>query len=62
MEYLLYGLAKGETEAYMEDLLLVTTDRTNIEKVKALATEDGFHSFRETTYNGEAPDFARVIR
>ena len=60
-EYIVYGLAKGETRDYMTELLLVTTDPANIEKVKKLARADGFHSFRVSTFNGEAPDFTKTV-
>jgi hypothetical protein len=65
-EILIYGLERGETRDYMEDLLanFVEDDKaaSNIEKVKAAASAQGFHSFRIAYYNGEAPDFAAAIR
>lgn len=60
-EYIIYGLAKGETRDYMSTLLLATTDPANIEKVKQLAGAEGWHSFRVATYNGEAPDFIKTL-
>lgn len=64
-EILIYGLPKGETRDYMEDLLACfpKTDKaaSNIEKVKAAASAQGFHSFRVTGYNGEAPNFAKAV-
>lgn len=60
-EYIIYGLAKGETRNYMETLLLATTDPAHIEKVKELASVDGWHSFRVSTFNGEAPDFIKTL-
>ena len=60
-EYLLYGLAKGEGQQYMESLLLNTTDEKNIERVKVLASKDGYHTFRVATYNGEKPNFIGAI-
>jgi hypothetical protein len=45
-ETLLYGLPKGATERYEEVLLLTNATAEKIEKVKALAARDGFHSFR----------------
>jgi hypothetical protein len=61
MEYLLYGLAKNTAESYMEDLLLCTENEDDIETVKELASEQGFHSFRVATYNGEKPNFANSL-
>ena len=64
-EILIYGLKQGETRDYMEDLLacFAVTDKaaSNIEKVKAAASAQGFHSFRIAGYNGEAPDFVKAV-
>jgi hypothetical protein len=61
-EYLLYGLAKGETRDYMETLLLSGANTlAEVEKVKPLAIDAGFHSLRVATYNGEAPNFAKAV-
>jgi hypothetical protein len=65
MEILIYGLPKGETRGYMEDILAnfnhgVNT-QANIENVKAAASAQGWHSFRVATYNGEAPNFAKAV-
>ena len=64
-EILIYGLPKGETRDYMEDLLACfpVTDKTaqNVEAVKAAASAHGFHSFRVTGYAGEAPNFAKAV-
>ena len=64
-EILIYGLPKGETRGYMEDLLACfpATDKaaSNVEAVKAAASAQGFHSFRIATYNGEAPNFAKAV-
>lgn len=61
-EFLLYGLEQGETRDYMETLLLSGAKTLQeIERVKALATDSGFHSFRVATYNGEAPNFAKAV-
>jgi hypothetical protein len=64
-EILIYGLPKGETRDYMEDLLACfpVTDKAaqNVEAVKAAASAQGFHSFRITTYSGEAPNFAKAV-
>ena len=65
MEILIYGLPKGETRNYMEDLLanFPVTDKAaqNVENVKAAASAAGFHSFRVATYNGEAPNLAKAL-
>jgi hypothetical protein len=65
-EILIYGLPKGETRDYMEDLLVCFNDgantAANIDKVKAAATAAGFHSFRIAAYNGEAPNFAKAVQ
>jgi hypothetical protein len=60
-EYLLYGLAKGETREYMASLLVVTTNPQDIAKVRELASAEGWHSFRESTYKGEAPNFINTL-
>lgn len=62
MEILIYGLSKEATERYQEDLL--STQCKTEQDIKALiakATEHGFHSFRVTTYNGEAPNFVKSL-
>jgi len=62
MEILIYGLEKDETRDYMESLLATNCKtQSDIEKVKAVASAAGFHSFRVTTYNGEAPNFAKAV-
>ena len=60
--YLLYGLAKGDTERYME-ILLCTVCKTlkDIDKVKRLAKSDGFYSFRVVKDKLEMPDFVGTI-
>lgn len=60
-EYLLYGLAAGETERYREVMLLSNgRSPADVERVKTVASKDGWHSFRTSTYNGEAPDFSKI--
>lgn len=66
MEILIYGLKQGETREYMEDLLacfkVTANAAANIEKVKAAASAQGFHSFRVTGFNpNAAPNFAAAI-
>lgn len=64
-ELLIYGLPKGETRDYMEDLLACfatgANNDSNIAKVKAAAAAQGWHSFRIATYNGDAPNFAKAV-
>lgn len=64
-EILIYGLKQGEHRDYMEDLLACFKDgantEANIERVKAAAGAQGFHSFRVTSYAGQAPNFVAVI-
>jgi len=64
-EIIIYGLPQGETRDYMETLLANFKDSantaSNIERVKAAASAQGWHSFRVATYNGEAPNFAKAV-
>lgn len=64
-EILIYGLERGETRGYMETLLANFKDgvntASNIDKVKAAASAQGWHSFRVATYNGTAPNFAKAV-
>jgi len=61
--YLLYGLENGENRPYMETLLLSCgKSMEDVNKVKCLASKDGFHSFRVATHiDGEMPDFTKAI-
>ena len=62
-EILIYGLECGETRDYMENLLSTNCKSAeDIEKVKAAAAAQGWHSFRIAYYNGEAPNFAKAVR
>lgn len=65
-EILIYGLPKGETRDYMEDLLACfpVTDNaaSNVEAVKAAASVQGFHSFRVAGFvPGTKPNFAAAV-
>jgi hypothetical protein len=65
-EILIYGLPKGETRDYMEDLLACfqVTDKAaqNVEAVKAAASAQGFHSFRIAGFvPGTKPNFAKAV-
>jgi len=62
-ETVLYGLPEGSTERYEEVLLLTNATPETIERVKALAARDGFHSFRVAEINlSTPPDFTKTIR
>jgi len=61
-ETVLYGLPKHATERYDEELLLTNATPELIEKVKALATKDGFHSFRVAEIDlSVAPNFKKAL-
>lgn len=61
-EILIYGLAKDSTERYQEDLLSTNCKtEQDIQNVLKVAKEHGFHSFRITSYNGEAPNFIKAL-
>ena len=61
-ETVLYGLPKGATERWQEELLLTNATPALIEKVKLLASKDGFHSFRVAVIDLSAPpDFAKTV-
>ena len=62
-ETVLYGLPKEATERYEEVLLLTNATPEKIERVKVLATRDGFHSFRVAEIDlSVAPDFTKAVR
>jgi hypothetical protein len=47
IEYALWGLPEGKTDKFHEVLLLSrVNDRSKIDMVKKMASEDGYHSFR----------------
>ena len=61
-EFLLYGLRKGETERWTEELLATElASAAAADKIKKLAERDGFHSFRIATFDGAPPDFTKVL-
>jgi hypothetical protein len=61
-ETLLYGIPKGATERYEEVLLLTKATPEKIERVKELATRDGFHSFRVAQIDlSTPPDFRKTL-
>ncbi len=63
-EFLVYGLARGQTERYMEELLSSRCrNMADVEKVKAAAGADGWHSFRVATFTpGDIPDFGATVK
>jgi hypothetical protein len=65
-EILIYGVPRGESCNYMEALLACfksgANDALNIERVKAAASEEGYHSFRIAFYNGEKPNFEKAVQ
>jgi hypothetical protein len=63
IERVMYGLPKDSTERYEEVLLLtnIQSDK-QIERVKELASKDGFHSFRVAEINlAVVPNFGKVV-
>jgi len=64
VEYVLYGIPKGETESYMEVILLSdASDSARVEKVKQIAAKDGYHSFRLAKIDMTVlPDFAKTVK
>lgn len=60
-EVIVYGLRRGETERWTEDMLAAFPANhlaaRNVAAVQAAASRDGYHSFRVTNWNGEAPAF-----
>lgn len=60
---LVYGLAKGNTERYMEELLAGNCKtEEHVQKVIAVASAHGFHSFRIAHFNPDiAPNFGRNV-
>ncbi len=59
-EYLLYGIAKGDSERYQERLLSCTHTMDRIDQVKQLAIHDGFHSFRVVEFKDTKPEFSNI--
>ena len=64
-ETLIYGLPADTTETWREEILAILSGATdtieNVERVKAAAGADGWHSFRIARFNGEKPDFSNVL-
>jgi len=59
----LWALPKGEMERYMEVLISETCqNEADIERIKARAARDGYHSFRVAKINlDEPPNFAAAV-
>jgi hypothetical protein len=61
-EYLLWGLRPGDKDRWREELLTCSPTREARDRIRRLAEEDGFHSFRESEYTlGERPDFGGTV-
>ena len=59
---LIYALAAGETERYMEALLSSRCKTAaDVAAVKAAASKDGWHDFRVVTATEDAPNFAGAV-
>lgn len=54
-ELVLYGKRKDAAEDWHEEILLTNATPELIEKVKALAAKDGFHSFRVAEIDLSSP-------
>jgi hypothetical protein len=61
-EIWLWGLPKGVTDPAKEALMASNCkNEADIEKVKAAASKDGWHTFRVSTWDGSPPDFAKTV-
>jgi len=63
-ETVIYALAAGETRRAYEDIICApgrTLTADEIERVKAAASADGWHSFRVWGWDGSAPDFSKGV-
>lgn len=62
-EIVLWGIAKGETEAWKEQVLYTkATNMNDIDKVRAIAAKDGWHSFRVSVIDlSQEPNFKECI-
>lgn len=61
-QILIYGLPQGESRDYMEQLLATNCRNvSDVERVKAAATAEGWHSIRVTTWDGSAPNFVKAV-
>lgn len=61
-QILVYGRAADSTEEWQEELLSTQCQTAaDVERIKALASQDGFHSFRVTAWDGRPPNFGQTI-
>lgn len=62
MELILWGRPQGSDDA-IDDQPLYTQGKTmaDVERVKAIAAKDGWHSFHVQTIDGSLPDFAGAL-
>jgi hypothetical protein len=61
-ELVMWGIPKGCTERYQEVILLTNATHETAERVKVLASRDGFHSFRTAKIDlSVAPDFTKAV-
>jgi hypothetical protein len=60
--YTLFALDKHETRPYMETFLCEVQTPEQLEKVREMAKEQGFHSFRQSTIEmNTVPNFTGTI-
>jgi len=60
--HLLYGVRKGETRLYMEELLCAHPSAIRINAVSRAAQLDGWHHLRVAHYDPrDKPDFIKAI-
>lgn len=58
-----WGLRRGETDRANEELLAGSCrDQRDVERVTEAAKKDGFHSFRQATFEECERAFARTFR
>lgn len=63
IEYVLWGLPKGSNDRLDEKVLTSTVDKARVEKIKELATADGWHGFRIHRLDlSTPPDFTKTIQ
>lgn len=62
MELILWGIPKGETDSlYAQVLYTQAKTEADIERIKALASKDGWHSFSIQRIDGTIPDFGKGV-
>lgn len=62
IEFVLWGIPRGETDPLHAKVLTCTTDRDRVETVRALATRDGWHGFTIQRLDGRLPNFAGSVK